>query len=61
MKSELISKLNRQISAINDVSIKAHMDQGDLEEWLDEWRIETAAVSFGIYVLIYELATRKGE
>ena len=61
MKSDLVSKLNTQISMIDPTSINAHIENGDLDEWIEEWRKETASVSFGLFSLIYELARRVGE
>ena len=60
MKSELITKLNTEIAMIDSTAIKAHMEQGDLDEWLDDWRMEISATSFGLYALLYELAKLAG-
>lgn len=49
MKTDLISRLNKQISQIDTASIRAHIDKGDLDDWIEDWRIETAAVSFGLF------------
>lgn len=62
MKSELITKLNIQISLIDPETIRQHEQYGDLDDWIAEWRTETAAVSFGLYTLMYEVLKRvKGD
>ena len=55
MKSELITKLNIQISLINPETIRQHEQYGDLDEWIAEWRTEMAALSFGLYSLLFEM------
>lgn len=56
MKTDLlISRLNKQISQIDTTSIRAHIDKGDLDDWIEDWRIETAAVSFGLFLKIREM------
>jgi hypothetical protein len=49
MIDDLITKLNNQISMIETRTIKEHLDKGDLEEWLYNWRIEVSAISFGLF------------
>ena len=56
MKSELITKLNTEISVIDPDTIRQHMEYGDLDEWITDWRMEIAATSFGLYSLLYEMA-----
>ena len=58
MKSELITKLNIQISLINPETIRQHEATGDMDDWIAEWRTETAAVSYGLYALMYEVLKR---
>ena len=49
MKTDLISRLNKQISQIDTASIRAHIDKGDLDDWIQEWRIEAASLSFELF------------
>ena len=50
MKNDLICKLNDQIAKIDPVTIREHLAKGDLDDWIYEWRIETAGISFGLFV-----------
>lgn len=56
MKSELITKLNTEISVISPETIRQHEASGDLDEWIYDWRMEIAATSCGLYLLLYEMA-----
>lgn len=51
MTDDLISRLNEQIAKIDTASINAHIEQGDLDNWVEEWRLETASVSLCLFSL----------
>lgn len=55
MKIDFISDLNEQIVEINTQNIKDHIEKGDLDMWLNEWRAKTAGIGFNLFVLIKEL------
>ena len=61
MKSELISKLNTQIAMIDTNAINDHIEQGDLEEWLWDWRIEMGALSFALFMRIFLLTKERNK
>ena len=46
---DLISRLNICISKIDSDNIQDHIDKGDLDDWIQEWRIEAASLSFGLF------------
>jgi len=46
---DLISRLNICISKIDSDNIQEHIDKGDLDDWIQEWRIEAASLSFGLF------------
>ena len=48
-KRNFISELNEQIAQINAKAIQKHIEANDLEEWLDDWKVKTAAISFGLF------------
>ena len=56
MKSELITKLNTEISAIDPDTIRQHEASGDLDEWIYDWRVEIAATSFALFFLLSDMA-----
>lgn len=47
-----IRKLNTQIAMIDSDTIQEHIDKGDLEKWICDWRIETAAVVLGLFAKV---------
>ena len=49
---DLITKLNNQIAEIDTDNIEAHIKNGDLDSWLVGWRIEIAAISFALFVMM---------
>ena len=49
MTNDLISRLNICISEIDSDSIQKHINKGDLDDWIQEWRIEAASLSFGLF------------
>ena len=49
MTDYLISRLNTCISEIDSDSIQKHINKGDLDDWIQEWRIEAASLSFGLF------------
>lgn len=53
--TDFISDLNEQIVEINTQNIKDHIEKGDLDMWLNEWRMQTASIGFNLFVLIKEL------
>ena len=56
MTIDLISKLNTQIAKMDASVIEAHMAKGDLDEWVEDWRIEMASISLGLFALIYQIS-----
>ena len=54
MNDKLIAELNSKIAEIDGNEIRKHIDQGNLDEWLWDWRVEIASVSFGLYSELYE-------
>ena len=60
MKSELITKLNTEISVINPETIRQHEATGDLDEWITDWRMEIAATSFALFFLLSDMASLLG-
>lgn len=59
--TDFISDLNEQIAEINTQNIKDHIEKGNLDMWLNEWRIKTASISFNLFVLIEELGKENKE
>lgn len=60
MKSELITKLNTEISVISRETIRQHEASGDLDEWITEWREEIASTSFALFFLLSDMARMLG-
>ena len=56
MMSDCISDLNEQIAEIHTQNIKDHIEKGDLDMWLNEWRAKTAGIGFNLFVLIKNLS-----
>ena len=56
MKIDFISDLNEQIAEINTQNIKDHIEKGNLDMWLNEWRAKTAGIGFNLFVLIKNLS-----
>lgn len=54
--TDFISDLNEQIVEINTQNIKDHIEKGDLDMWLNEWRAKTAGIGFNLFVLIKDLS-----
>ena len=52
---DLITKLNGQIAMMDPNIIKMHYADKNLDKWLKGWKMETAAVSFGLAYQIAEL------
>ena len=61
MTNDLITKLNIQISLIDPKTLEARRLNGDLEEWIQEWRTETAAICFGLFTVINVLERKVDE
>ena len=45
MKEELITQLNKSIGLMSRENVQAHIDKGDLWDFLDLWRIDIAVTS----------------
>ena len=52
MIDDPIGRLNSCISVIDSNIIQKHIDKGDLDDWIGEWRIEATSLSFGLFSLI---------
>ena len=50
MENEFVSEINTGIAEITEKNIMSHIDNGDLSEWLEGWRIEMAGNIIGVLV-----------
>lgn len=50
MKNEFVSEINTGIAEITEKNIMQHIDNGDLSEWLEYWRMKMAENSIGVFV-----------
>ena len=52
MQDDLITKLNNLIADINSEEIESHVNNNTLNDWLNAWKMEIAAVSMGLFIII---------
>ena len=52
MQDDLITKLNNLIADINSEEIELHVNNNTLNDWLNAWKMEIAAVSMGLFTII---------
>ena len=50
--NDMISKLNSGIAMMTTANYNLHKEAGDLQDWLDQWRIDMACVSISLYTTI---------
>lgn len=48
----LVDKLNDGISEITTANFNLHKESGDLQEWLNEWRVKMACISMEVFTII---------